>query len=130
MPSTLRHLPALLIVFACTARAEPTPAPVRAEIDGMLVRLEVSGCQFNRNGTWHEAADAKEHLLRKLAYMEREGTIQSAEHFIELAGSKSSSSDTPYLVKCGGGAPMASAAWLSSQLQLVRARAPVTSAPR
>ncbi|MGQ3076171.1 MAG: DUF5329 family protein, partial [Ferrovibrionaceae bacterium] len=71
------------------AFADPTPAPVRAEIDAMLNRLETSGCQFLRNGSWHDGARAKAHLLDKLAYIEKRGTVQSAEQFIELAASRS-----------------------------------------
>lgn len=119
-----------LTLLACAAHAGPTPAPVRAEIDAMLARLESSGCEFNRNGTWHGAARAKAHLLRKLEYMEGEGTIQSAEQFIELAGSASSWSGKPYLVRCGSDAPVPSAVWLLAQLQAVRNQARGAAAPR
>ena len=126
----IRRSLASLALFACAVHAGPTAAPVRAEIDAMLAQLESSGCEFNRAGTWHAGAQAKAHLLRKLAYMEGEGTIQSAEQFIELAGSTSSTSGEPYLVRCGSAAPVASAAWLLSQLQAMRSRARGASAPR
>ena len=39
--------------------AAPTAPAVRAEIDQLLGRLESSACRFNRNGSWHPAAEAK-----------------------------------------------------------------------
>jgi len=109
-----------LAVLWGAAFADPTPAPVRAEIDAMLNRLEASGCQFQRNGSWHDGARARSHLLDKLAYIEKRGTVQSAEQFIELAASRSSLSGRPYQVRCGGLAPVESRQWLSEQLTAVR----------
>lgn len=45
------------------AWADPTPAPVPGEIDALLNRLETSGCLLQRNGSWHDSARAKAHLL-------------------------------------------------------------------
>ena len=90
----IRHRLALVLTTCValhgTAFADPTPAPVRAEIDAMLGRLEASGCRFLRNGSWHDGARAREHLLDKLEYIEKRGTLQNAEQFIELAASRSS----------------------------------------
>ena len=103
------------------ALAAQTAAPVRAEIDLLLGRLQASGCQFNRNGTWYSAAAARDHLLRKLEYLEDKTTIQSTEQFVELAATKSSISGKPYLVRCGSAAPVESRAWLIGQLGIIRA---------
>jgi hypothetical protein len=117
-----RILPAVLFATASAlASAAPTAAPVRAEIDALLARLEASNCQFHRNGSWHGAADASKHLLRKLEYIERRGTIQSTEQFIELAAARSSASGRAYLVKCGSEPPVESQAWLTRQLGTIRA---------
>jgi len=94
-----------------------------------MSRLETSGCEFNRNGTWHTAADAQSHLLRKLKYLEDRGAVQTTEQFIELAASSSSTTGQPYLVKCGSGAAVKSGAWLRSQLQVLRAAGRARSAP-
>ena len=110
----------LICLFATAAAAAPLPSGAKAEIDGLLSRLEASGCQFYRNGAWHNAADAKSHLLTKLKYLEDRGAVQSAEQFIELAASTSSVTGQAYLVKCGSGAAVPSSAWLQSQLQLIR----------
>jgi hypothetical protein len=119
--SMIRGLLVLLSTLTLAAWAQPTAAPVRAEIERVLTRLEGSGCQFNRNGTWYTAARAKQHLLRKLEYIEGEGKLRDAEQFIELAASKSSFTGTPYLVRCGTDVPVSSAAWLSAQLRAMRA---------
>lgn len=111
------------IVLTCVGGlvlADPTPAPVRAEIDALLNRLETSHCQFLRNGSWHDGARAKSHLLDKLAYIEKRGTVQSAEQFIELAASRSSLSGRPYQVRCGERAPVESGRWLGEQLTVLR----------
>ncbi|HXJ08914.1 MAG TPA: DUF5329 domain-containing protein [Burkholderiales bacterium] len=110
----------MALAFCGLAAAEPTPAPVRAEIDALLHRLQASGCQFERNGTWYGSADAKAHLLDKLAYVERRRTLQSTEQFIELIGSSSSVSGKPYRVKCGNAAPVESRQWLTRELSAVR----------
>jgi hypothetical protein len=111
---------ALAIAFCGAAEAGPTPPPVRAEIDALLYRLQASGCQFQRNGDWYGAADARTHLLRKLEYIERRRTLQSTEQFIDLIGSSSSASGEAYRVKCGTAAPVTSRQWLTRELSAVR----------
>lgn len=113
----------LLGLLASTVVASPTSAPVRAEIDAVLAKLQSSGCQFDRNGSWYSSSEAKNHILRKLDYLEGKTTIQSTEQFIELAASKSSSSGKPYHVKCGTEAAVESQKWLSKQLVVMRASA-------
>lgn len=112
---------ALWMALAGAAHAGATPAPVRAEIDALLARLESSGCRFGRNDEWFAGADAKAHLLRKLEHIERVGTIRSTEQFIETAATKSSVSGAPYQVQCGGAAAVPSGPWLSGELKGLRA---------
>jgi hypothetical protein len=107
------------IVVAAAAAAPLAPA-ARTEIDGLMSKLETSGCEFNRNGNWYTSSEAKSHLLRKLKYLEERDSVQTAEQFIELAASNSSATGQPYLVKCGNGAPVQSGAWLLYQLQAIR----------
>jgi hypothetical protein len=125
------RLPMLLLAWLLVAAAIAAPlAPaVQTEIDALLGRLEASGCEFNRNGTWYPATEVKPHLLRKLGYLEDRGLVQTTEQFIERAASGSSMSGKPYLVKCGNGAPVQSGQWLRSQLKELRAAAPARSAP-
>ncbi|HEY0585324.1 MAG TPA: DUF5329 domain-containing protein [Pseudoduganella sp.] len=118
----MRQILALAFAVACAgAQAAPLPAPARAEVDALLTRLQSSGCQFNRNGSWYSGADARTHLQRKLDYLEKKDLVKNTEQFIELGASTSSSSGKPYLVKCGTAAPVESKAWLSAELKAIRA---------
>lgn len=117
------------LTLAAALAAAPLGAPTRAEIDALLGRLESSGCEFHRNGSWHSAPEAVAHLRRKLAYLEDHGLVASVEQFIERAGTSSSLSGEPYLVRCGGAAPVKSSAWLQGQLQAMRAQKPARPEP-
>jgi len=119
----LRTLALTLLATVCLgAGAAPTPPAIRAEIDGLMAKMSTSNCQFERNGSWHNAAEARTHLLRKLDYIEgRRETLQSTEQFIEAAASKSSFSGRPYRVKCGNAEAMPSRDWLHRELKLLRA---------
>jgi hypothetical protein len=119
----MRRILAASLLLACAmAQAAPLPAPARAEVDALLARLQSSGCQFNRNGSWYNGAEARAHLLRKLEYLENKNMVRSAEQFIELGAATSSTSGKPYLVKCGTAAPVESKAWLGAELKAIRAR--------
>lgn len=120
----------LLLAFITTlATAAPLPPPARAEVDALLARLQSSGCEFNRNGSWYAGADAKAHLLKKLDYLEGKDLVKTAEQFIERGASASSMSGKPYLVRCAGKAPVESAKWLTAELQALRG-ARAASGPR
>jgi len=116
-------LPLLGLVFAAAAAAQPLAPAARSEIDGLLSRLETSGCEFNRNGSWYTGAEAKAHLLGKQKYLEDKGMVQTTEQFIERAASGSSLSGQAYLVRCAGAAPVPSGKWLFAQLQAMRSGA-------
>ena len=125
----MRTFLALLLAVAATAAiSAPLPPAARAEVDALLARLQSSGCEFNRNGSWYAGADAKAHLLKKLDYLEGKGMVRTAEQFIELGASTSSMSGKLYLVRCAGKAPVESAQWLKAELQAVRV-ARAASAP-
>lgn len=109
------------------AHADALPASARTEVLTLLQTLGQSGCQFNRNGSWYPAAEARSHLLRKLEYVEKHSSILTTEKFIEVAASASSSSGKPYQVRCGNAAPVPSSSWLSQQLQAIRAPAAAAS---
>lgn len=107
---------------SAAAVAAPMPAPARAEVEALLGRLQASGCQFNRNGTWYSGADARNHLQRKLEYLAKKDMVRSAEQFIELGATASSSSGQAYSVRCGSAAPVESKVWLGAELKALRAR--------
>ena len=107
------HMPRLLLflltlVFGAAGNAASLSPVAKAEIDGLLSRLEASSCTFNRNGTWYPASEAKSHLLRKLKYLEDRGAVETAEQFIELAASSSSTTVDP-ISSNAGAAPLSRA---------------------
>ena len=111
-------------------RAAPPSSAVRGEIEALLGKLESSRCEFNRNGGWYTGADAKAHLFGKLEYLENRTTLRSAEQFIELAATFSSTSGKPYQVKCSS-STIPSAQWFTNELAVIRAtRGQPASAPK
>lgn len=96
-------------------RAEP-PASVQMEVNFLLGDVEASGCEFYRNGTWHDAKSAQAHLRAKYKYLVARNQINTAEDFIARAATESSFSGQPYEVRCNGGAPVASKQWLQDEL--------------
>ena len=119
-PALLRYSVLLGAAFAAASFAAPASEPVRAEIDALFKALQVSGCQFNRNGSWYSGAEAQAHLTKKLEYLERKDMVKSTEDFINLAASTSSSSSKPYLVRCGSAQAVESKAWLQTKLLELR----------
>jgi Family of unknown function (DUF5329) len=90
----------LICVTVVAATTAPLLPQARAKVDRLMSKLEVSGCDFYGNGSWHTRAEAKTPLLRKLNYLEEKNLVQTTEQFIELAASTSSISGQPYLVRC------------------------------
>lgn len=98
-------------------------ARAQAEIAHLLDYVATPGCQFNRNGSWHEGAEARGHLQKKYDYLVKRNLVTTAESFIERAASESSMSGKDYQVRCAGGKPVASAAYLKEELARFRGRA-------
>ncbi|MGC3984437.1 MAG: DUF5329 domain-containing protein [Pseudorhodoferax sp.] len=120
----MRGLAFVLSCCCAWAQAAPPPAPVQAEIDASLAGLQASGCEFQRNGRWHAAAEAVAHMQKKRGYLEGRDAIRSTDDFIGLAASESSLSGQPYRVRCAGAEPIDSRAWLQQRLQELRRRKP------
>ncbi len=125
----MRTLFAFLAFVSTAAVAAPLPPAARAEVDALMTRLQSSGCEFNRNGSWYAGAEAKAHLLKKLDYLEGKDMVATAEQFIDKGASTSSTSGKAYLVRCAGKAPVESGTWLKAELQQMRA-AKAASSPR
>ena len=122
--SLYRTAGAMLLAATLHGAAVAAPEPrVQAEIAHLLDYVATPGCQFNRNGSWHAGADARRHLQKKYDYLVKRKLVTTAESFIEHAATESSMSGRDYLVKCGGGKPVASAAYLKEQLLRYRAAA-------
>jgi hypothetical protein len=125
-------LPALLVLAAGAAAADPSPratAAAEAEIERLISSLEGSGCEFERNGRWYDAARATAHLRRKYDWLRRRDLVPTAELFIERAASRSSRSGQAYRVRCPADAVEPSATWFGRRLQEIR-RPPPSQAPQ
>ncbi len=115
---------AALAVSAFAASAAPTAASTakaaQREIDGLIAALGDSGCEFERNGSWHDANKARAHLQKKYDYLRKRGLADTAELFIERGASKSSMSGKPYRVRCPNKAVDTAAHWFEQRLQMLR----------
>ncbi|KRD39970.1 hypothetical protein ASE35_06565 [Lysobacter sp. Root916] len=129
MNSRLAALLLPLLAVASTAHAAPPPQAER-EIEQLIATLARSGCQFQRNGSWYDAAQAQAHLRKKYAYLRKRDLVASAEQFIERAASESSMSGRAYQIRCGTAAATLSATWLRARLNEIRAKPAATPPSR
>ena len=124
MQSTLRtfiQAGVTAAVLAMPAAQANSPTTTAVEIDGLFSALLQSGCEFNRNGSWHSAKQASQHLQGKYDYLLKKNLVPNTEAFIERAASQSSMSSKPYLVRCPGQPEVNSKQWFTDQLQKIRA---------
>ncbi len=110
------------------AWAHPSPA-VQQEIGKLLAYLEASGCEFQRNGQWHDARAARAHIESKYQYLLRRDLVQSTEDFIERAATSSSMGGGVYTVRCADGVAQPSGAWLRRELVRFRKAGPAPATP-
>lgn len=120
MRSMLGWVLMLGLLLTPVARAEP-PTNVQVEVNFLLGYVEGSGCEFYRNGTWHDSKTAQAHLRDKYKYLAARNLITTTEDFIERAATESSFSGQPYAVRCHGGAAVPSGQWLRAELARFRA---------
>lgn len=122
--TVVRYAGAMLLAATLHGAALAAPeATVQAEIAHLLDYVAMPGCEFNRNGSWHEGAEARSHLKHKYDYLVKRDLVTNAESFIERGASESSMSGKRYLVRCGGGKAVASGPYLTEELKRFRARA-------
>src|SRR5450756_883370 len=107
------------LLMASVVRAEP-PANVQMEVNFLLSDVEASGCEFYRNGTWHDSKAAQAHLRDKYKYLVAMNLVNTTEQFIERAATESSITGQPYQVRCNGGATVTSSQWLRDELARFR----------
>jgi hypothetical protein len=119
----------LALALASTAQAAPSEA-ARREIAGLIGALDGSNCRFQRNGSWHDAAEARAHLQRKYDYLLKKDKVDTAEQFIERAASQSSMSGKAYRIACPGQPEQAAAVWFGARLKALRINAPATHPTR
>lgn len=122
MKSTSGILIALALAALPAAAGAAPSATAQREISGLMQALETSGCRFQRNGSWHEAAQARSHLQRKYDYLLKRDLADTAEQFIDRAASRSSISGKAYRVACPGAAEQDAGPWFLRQLRSLRER--------
>ncbi len=106
-------------LFGSAAMAAPAPL-VQKEVTALLDFVAASGCEFQRNGSWHSSQGAKEHLQDKFDYLAARDAIHSAEEFIDKAASQSSLSGRAYKVRCNSAPLITSQKWLHDELLRLR----------
>jgi hypothetical protein len=121
MRHTLIALSATIALCAGAPARAQQDAHARQEITHLLDFVGQSGCQFNRNGSWHDSKAARDHLQDKYDYLQRRNLAPDAKAFIERAATESSFSHTAYQVRCGKGPTITSAQWLNAELARYRA---------
>lgn len=119
------RIPLILAALLSASFAHAAPGPqAQREIAQLIGSLDGSQCRFQRNGSWHDAAEARAHLQRKYDYLLKNDKVDSAEQFIERAASQSSLSGKAYRIQCPGQAEQTAAAWFGARLQALRQRTP------
>lgn len=76
-----------------------------------------AGTRFVRNGTAHDVAEARTHLLTK--WDAARDRISTAADFIRLVASGSSLSGQPYLIERPDGTRMTAGEWFAEQLRIL-----------
>lgn len=115
-----------MVMSLTTASGNVAAAPsdtARREIALLIGALDGSSCRFQRNGTWHNAAEARAHLQRKYDYLLKKDKVDTAEQFIERAASRSSMSGESYRITCPGQPEQSAASWFGARLQALRSPA-------
>ena len=90
------------------------------EIDHLLIYVENTECQYERNGKLHAGMNSVEHIKKKYNYFKSK--IDSAEKFIELSATKSTMSGKFYMVLCKGKPEIKSQEWLLQELKSYRSK--------
>ena len=121
MNHRLRAALVLALIIPGSALAAPSDT-ARREIAGLIGALDGSSCRFQRNGSWHDAAEALAHLQRKYDYLLKKDKVDTAEQFIERAASQSSMSGKPYRIACPGQPEQTAAVWFGARLKALRQR--------
>jgi len=114
MKSVLRSL-----ILTTALLAGSVLADTRAEIDHLLNFVANTSCEYDRNGTVHEGAEARDHINRKYEYYKKK--VRTAEDFIKYSATKSMISGRKYKIHCPGSETVNASDWLLEELHHYRA---------
>ena len=112
-----KHLSLMLIgllMIAAPSLAGTASGQAQDEIAYLLDTIARSPCRFIRNSVEYEASEAHAHILKKYGYAKP--WIKSAEDFIRLAATKSSTSGELYRIRCNDEVVLC-ADWLREALE-------------
>lgn len=129
MGGRIKSLPAISVALLLFLAAGDHPIGAQnaggsrpgAELDeGQKIQLlisavERSGGRFYRNGSWHPAAAAAEHMRLKLS--RAGGRVETAQDFIRYIATRSSITGETYRIRLPDGREFNSADWLNMQLR-------------
>ncbi|KZN65010.1 DUF5329 family protein [Pseudoalteromonas luteoviolacea] len=107
-----------ILAIATSLFMSAAAAEIPAEIVHLLDYVEHSGCEYERNGSFHSAKDARAHIMKKYKYYQED--IESTEDFIRYAANKSALSGKHYKIHCPGQEAMRSRDWLILELNRLR----------
>lgn len=88
------------------------------KIERLILSLRsIEGGTFIRNGQAHTVEEAVGHLRAKWEWKKSE--IKTAEDFISLIGSRSSTTGKPYIIRHSDGSEITSEQWFRRQLEII-----------
>jgi len=94
-------------------------ADTQAEIDYLLSFVANTSCQYDRNGTIYEGAEARNHINMKYEHYKRK--VKTTEDFIKYSASKSMISGRKYKIHCPDSETVNASDWLLKELHNYRA---------
>lgn len=115
-----------VLVGEDTARFELSLAPAESgqvlseseKIERLILSLgDIDGAKFIRNGQEHTVDEGVSHMRRKWEWKKTE--IETAQDFITVVGSRSSSTGKPYLIRYSDGTEITSEEWFQKQLEII-----------
>lgn len=108
-----------LLILITALLAGSVFADTPAEIDHLLSFVANTSCQYDRNGTIYEGAEARNHINMKYEYYKRK--VKTAEDFIKYSATKSMISGRKYKIHCPGSETVNASDWLLEELHHYRA---------
>ena len=121
-PRRFTHISSLLFCFALTAgvQAQEIAPAEKAKIEALIGHLEgLKSATFIRNGTDYDSKAAAKFLRGK--WKANSKAITTAAEFIAIAGTRSSTSGKPYLIRLNGAPEISTAEYLTNELKKLEA---------
>ncbi len=117
--SKIKFLMPFLALLVLIAQPVYANIPEKDKINMLLEAIEKSDVKFIRNGEEWEPAKARKHLEEKLA--KAGDKVKTADDFISILASKSSTTGKPYHIKTSDNKTVESSIWLKDKLNEINA---------